>query len=208
MFKKRLFGVFTLVCSLTLISLTEVTYAKPRTAGILKKEIKLDQLVLKAEQDYNKTIIAFRASDNKKKTEEIRQKAAKISQHLKDLYQKRVGFIARLNKSATTKKLATFNEIVLTTFLYEFRTRRVGGYAERSWTRADKRDLKRCPDIVSDGVLNQWALGLAEAKPSLYADSLARIVQGMECYSMAEALSFSRDLVMAYESTLRRFFWA
>ena len=205
MFNKRLFGVFTILCSLTLISHADLSHAKPRSAGILKKEIKLDQLVLKAEQDFNKTIIAFRTSDNKKKTEEIRKKAAKISQRLKDLYQKRSDFIARLIKSATTKKLATFNEIVLTTFLYEFRTRRVGGYAERSWTRAEKRDLKRCPDIVSDGVLNQWALGLTEAKPGLYADSLARIVQGMECYSMAEALSFSRDLARAYQNTLQRF---
>ena len=205
MFNKRLCGVFTIVCSLTLLSLAGIAHAQPRRAGVLKKEIKLDQLVLKAEQDYNKTIIAFRTSDNKKKTEEIRKKAAKISLHLKGLYQKRSNFITRLNKSATPKKLATFNEIVLATFLYEFRIRRVGGYAERSWTRAEKRDPKRCPDIVSDGVLNQWALGLAEASPSLYASSLARIVQGMECYAMGEAVTFSSDLVRAYDGTLQRF---
>ncbi len=192
-------------CSLILPSCTSSTDVKPRKADILNKTVKLDDVVLNAEQDYVRVEYDIRKTQQDATTDQYRKQAAKLRNRLQDLYDKRRAFIADLIKSANNSNLADFNEIVLAVFLYEFRTHRVAGYAERSWTRAEKRERKRCPDIVTDGVLNQWALGLAKARPALYADALARLVQGMECYSMAEALSFSRALVKAYRDTLQQF---
>ena len=178
---------------------------KLKQSQSLSQYFSFDKFVSSIEKKQADALLELRRSSGKERIEGLVEKSKKLSDLLSGLYKKRLVLVEDMAKKTTADDLATLNEVTLTLFYHEVRKRRPFGYPEQLWTKAIHRSDKRCPDILTDKVLADLVEGLVTTNSAQYAQSLSRVVQGLECYSMAESLSFARDLVRAYHSAVNYF---